>query len=403
VSDLTEVKDARGILNAEGAEALRVAVECAAPWEDETDPDIDAADRRPEHDAERKEWRGHYQQPVEEPESGNAAIEPFPLTRADEMGASEGVRDFVEGLLTEGGASVIYGPSNCGKSFWILDLAAHVATGKAWRHGEIEIDQGAVVYVCLEGTHGLRNRIEALKREGILTPGAPFYVCTSPVSLLDPTHADKLAETVREAAKQSDMPCRLVILDTMARAMAGGDENASKDMTFAVASIDAVKQATGAHVAIVHHCGKDEAKGARGHSSLRAAVDTEIEVSKPDGECITTVRVTKQRDLERGEPMPFSLTVIELGTDRRGNPVTSCTVHHEDAMMASQPKKSGRAPKCTADGMLKYLPADTASEWQRRVKDGTGLSETQFYNHKRDLEARKAIGKEVGTNRIIRT
>jgi RecA-family ATPase len=326
----------------------------------------------------------------------------FPITRADEMEASEGARDFVEGLLTEGGASVTYGASNSGKTFWLLDLGAHVATGKAWRHGEVEIDQGAVVYVCLEGTHGMQNRIEAMKRAGILTPGAPFYVCTSPVSLLDATHADKLAETVREAARQSELPCRLVIIDTMARAMAGGDENSGKDMTFAVSTIDAVKQATGAHVAIIHHCGKDEARGARGHSSLRAAVDTEIEVSKPEGERITTVRVTKQRDLERGEAMPFSLKVIELGTNHRGKVITSCTVHHEDEMMASQPKKSGRAPKCTADDMLQYLPADTASEWQRRVKEETGLGETQFYNHKRDLEQRKAIRKEVGTNRIIR-
>jgi RecA-family ATPase len=318
------------------------------------------------------------------------------------MEASEGARDFVEGLLTEGGASVTYGASNSGKTFWLLDLGAHVATGKAWRHGEVEIDQGAVVYVCLEGTHGMQNRIEAMKRAGILTPGAPFYVCTSPVSLLDATHADKLAETVREAARQSELPCRLVIIDTMARAMAGGDENSGKDMTFAVSTIDAVKQATGAHVAIIHHCGKDEARGARGHSSLRAAVDTEIEVSKPEGERITTVRVTKQRDLERGEAMPFSLKVIELGTNHRGKVITSCTVHHEDEMMASQPKKSGRAPKCTADDMLQYLPADTASEWQRRVKEETGLGETQFYNHKRDLEQRKAIRKEVGTNRIIR-
>jgi hypothetical protein len=100
--------------------------------------------------------------------------------------------------------------------------------------------------------------------------------------------------------------------------------------------------------------------------------------------------------------MPFSLKVIELGTNHRGKVITSCTVHHEDEMMASQPKKSGRAPKCTADDMLQYLPADTASEWQRRVKEETGLGETQFYNHKRDLEQRKAIRKEVGTNRIIR-
>lgn len=336
--------------------------------------------------------------PADEPEKPSS----FPITRADQIEASEGARDFVEGLLTEGGASVIYGPSNCGKSFWILDLAAHVATGKAWRHGEIEIDQGAVVYVALEGTHGLRNRIEAMKREGILTPGAPLYVCTSPVSLLDPTHADKLAETVRDAAKKSDMPCRLVVLDTMARAMAGGDENAGKDMTFAVSSIDAVKQATGAHVAIVHHCGKDEARGARGHSSLRAAVDTEIEVSKPESERITTVRVTKQRDLERGEAMPFSLKVIELGTNRRGKLITSCVVHHEDEMMASQPKAKGRKAKFSPESLLAYLPAANVKEWQARAEEDCGMGRSTFYDLKAELPP-GSYRAEVGTGRLVKS
>jgi hypothetical protein len=161
--------------------------------------------------------------------------------------------------------------------------------------------------------------------------------------------------------------------------MAGGDENSGKDMTFAVSTIDAVKQATGAHVAIVHHCGKDEAKGARGHSSLRAAVDAEIEVSRPEGERITTVRVTKQRDLERGEAMPFSLKVIELGTNRRGKPVTSCTVHHEDEMMASQPKKQGRPPGAKDDEVLGLLPKPTTTAWQKAADDELGVSKSAFH------------------------
>jgi hypothetical protein len=93
----------------------------------------------------------------------------FALVNADDLGEAGETLDFVEGLLTEGGASVVYGPSNCGKSFWILDLAAHVATGKDWRYEEHEIEQGAVVYVALEGTVGAKNRIQALKQKGILT------------------------------------------------------------------------------------------------------------------------------------------------------------------------------------------------------------------------------------------
>lgn len=363
------LKDAKDVFLKGGAEALRAAVANA--------------------------------EPVETSEKA-AACPSFPLIACDEVGAMEMPRDFVEGLLTEGGASVIYGESNVGKSFWILDLAAHVSMGKAWRYGEVEVDQGAVIYVALEGTHGMRNRIEAMKREGILSPGAPLYLCFAPVSLLDPTHGSKLAETVKAAAAQSQLPCRLVVIDTMARAMAGGNENAGEDMTAAVAVIDEVKAATGAHVAIVHHCGKDVAKGARGHSSLRAAVDTEVEVFRPEGEHISTVRVTKQRDLERGEPMPFSLKVVEVGTDTRGKPVTSCVVKHEDEIMASQPKKPGRKSTYTPEAMLEYLPAANATEWQKRATEDCGVSRTTFFELKTTLKAQEKFRAEVGTGRLVK-
>ena len=326
----------------------------------------------------------------------------FPLEAVDELQAGSPSLDFVEGLLTEGGASVLYGESNVGKSFWILDLAAHVATGKPWRDGDLQVDRGAVVYIALEGTHGLRNRIEAMKAKGILTPGAPLFVCTSPVSLLDPTHGAKLVQTVKAAAARSDLPCRLVVIDTMARAMAGGNENAGEDMTAAVAVIDEVKRLTGAHVCIVHHSGKDAARGARGHSSLRAAVDTELEIHRPEGEHVSTVRVTKQRDIEPIGPMPFSLTPVEIGRDRREKPVTSCVVKHEDEIMAATPKKAGRKASYAPEAMLDYLPAASAKEWQEKASGECGVSRSVFYELKNTLQQRGAYRAETGTGRLVR-
>jgi len=328
-------------------------------------------------------------------------IEPFVIVRAGLSAGMALAADFVEGLLTEGGASVVYGPSNCGKSFWVLDLAVAVATGTPFR-GILEVDQGAVIYVALEGSHGVKNRIEALKREGRLPEDAPLFLCFAPVSLLKPKHAAKLAASVKLAAEQSGLPCRLVILDTLARAMAGGDENSGKEMGAAVKSMDAIREATGAHVLLVHHCGKDEARGARGHSCLRAAVDTEIEISRPEGQTISTVRATKQRDLQVGDPMPFSLKVVKLGTDRRGKPVTSCVVHHEDETMAAKPGRSGRKAKTTPEEMLAFLPAESATEWKDTVMAETGLGATQFYAHKRTLETAGRVRREEITSRILR-
>jgi len=319
-----------------------------------------------------------------------APIQAFPIVRADELEGIAEAMDFVEGLLTEGGASVVYGPSNCGKSFWILDLAAAIATGRPFRD-ELEVERGAVVYVALEGSHGARNRIEALRREGRLPDDAPLFLCFAPVSLLDVTHPAKLAESIEQAAAASNLPCRLVVLDTLARAMAGGDENGARDMTVAVASMDAIRAATGAHVALVHHCGKDEARGARGHSSLRAAVDTEIEVTRNDGENVSTVRVTKQRDLPPGEAMPFSLRVVELATDRRGRAITSCVVHHEPLCMAAVKSQPGRKKENRPEELLEYLPADSTAAWQKRAESESGVSKSTFYRLLPVLKQSKAI------------
>lgn len=316
----------------------------------------------------------------------------FPTTHHTEITGPMEALDFVEDTLTEGGASVWYGPSNTGKSFLLLDLAAAVATGRKFRD-ELEVEQGAVVYVALEGATGMGNRVIAMHREGLLPEAAPLFLIFDPVNLLTDGHAPRLAEAVKTAAEQSDMPCKLVVIDTMSRAMAGGDENKAADMTAAVAAIDAVRALSGAHVAVVHHCGKDEARGSRGHSSLRAAVDTEVEIIRPEGQSVSTARITKQRDLPFGPPMPYRLRVIELGTGRRGKPITSCVVHHEDEIMAATPGKAGRKPTYKAELLLDYLPAARVKEWQERVKEETGMGATMFYQFKADLESRGAIRK----------
>jgi hypothetical protein len=338
--------------------------------------------------------------PVGDVNSSMETLKPaFTIQRADTIRGVAEAQDFVEGLLTEGGASVLYGPSNCGKSFFALDLAATVATGRDFRD-ELEVEQGAVVYVALEGSHGTRNRIEALRQENRLPDNAPLFLCFDSVSLLEPGHAPRLAESIKQAAEQSEMPCRLVILDTLARAMAGGDENAGRDMTDAVKAIDLVRATTGAHVMLVHHCGKDEARGARGHSSLRAAVDTEIEVSRPEGETVSTVRVTKQRDMQPGGPYPFSLVAVTLGICRRGKPITSCRVKHEDEIMATERSKPGRPPAANDEEILALLPAANTAAWAKAANDELGVSKSAFHRALKRMRGTRATDTKEGWKRI---
>jgi hypothetical protein len=82
-------------------------------------------------------------------------------------------------------------------------------------------------------------------------------------------------------------------------------------------------------VILIHHAGKDTTKGARGHSSLHGAVDTEIEVTSITNPRLATVR--KQRDLPWGDVFAFDLEEVDLGTDPETfDPITACMVVHRD-------------------------------------------------------------------------
>jgi hypothetical protein len=225
-------------------------------------------------------------------------------------------KPLIKGLLDEGALSVLYGESNVGKTFVAMDLAFHVATGMSW--AERRTAQLGVVYVAAEGGQGARRRARALQQrfQGQYAGDPRFQFHLSGVNLRS-AEADlvPLIETVRACEGVG-----LIVVDTLSRALAGGDENASTDMGALVKHIDHLRLQTKAHVMLVHHSGKERARGARGHSLLRAATDTEIEIA--DNE----INVTKQRDLDGNFRRAFVLDRVELGRDNDGDPITSCVV-----------------------------------------------------------------------------
>lgn len=116
--------------------------------------------------------------------------------------------------------------------------------------------------------------------------------------------------------------------------MAGANENSPDDMGNLVRNCDRIREATGAHVLLIHHSGKDASKGARGHSLLHAAVDTAIEISRDGKNGIIAAHVRKQRELDCSGAFAYTLKPMLLGYNQRGKPVTSCVVEHVDAAPA---------------------------------------------------------------------
>jgi hypothetical protein len=250
----------------------------------------------------------------------------------------------VKNWLGAGQMSVVYGPSNVGKSFYALDMAFCVAAKMDWQGCKTR--GGPVLYLATEGGNAFNNRVMALRKQyGI--DDVQLAVRPSPVNLLDPAaDLEGLLELCADIERTcGQKPC-LIVVDTLSRALAGGDENGSVDMSSYIQNVDVLRLATGAHIMTVHHSGKDTSKGARGHSSLRAATDTEIELAV-DG-TIRTATATKQRDLEPQPPFMFSLKVHTLGQDEDGDDVTTCTItkaSDEDAADTAQKRPTGANQK----------------------------------------------------------
>lgn len=224
----------------------------------------------------------------------------------------------IDDVLDLGAMAVTYGDSNVGKTYVVLDQARCVAAGVDWNGHKVK--KGLVVYVAAEGGRGFRKRIAAFrKHHGI--DKLPFALVPCPIDLhATPGDSRALIDLVKEAEAAAGEPCVLIVVDTLARAMGAGDENTSVDMGLLVRHCDRLRAATGATVNLIHHTGKDKARGARGSSALRAATDTEIEIDNG------VVSVQKQRDMARAEPMHFQLTGVAIGQRADGREVTACVV-----------------------------------------------------------------------------
>lgn len=268
-------------------------------------------------------------EPYEMPESVAPAVTPAPKRRGlysvpfeEAVGnaLTQTSEALIDGLIDRQAMSVWYGESNSGKTFAVLDASYHVAAGRQWMG--MDTKQGAVAYVAAEGGKGIGKRLLALHVRYAADAGkVPLFTIPCPVDLLRPDADLKpLIAEVDGIKNKTGIAVELIVVDTLSRALAGGNENDSQDMGRFVSNLDALRVATGAHVAVVHHTGKDKARGARGHSLLRAATDTEIEIDNK------TLTVTKQRDMDGEVSISFVLKPVRLGLTKTGKEITSCTV-----------------------------------------------------------------------------
>lgn len=309
-------------------------VELLGEWsETRCDPPMDAADvahaaQSAENNMQNAIGSKHSMAPgFEAVEIGPLSVIPsterprekFFIWRADEAAAralSAPRKSLIEGVLQCEGEAVMVGAPGGGKTFLALDMSYHVAKGLSWAGRDVT--QGSVVYIATEAQEGINARVAALERHYGALGDTPLYVIPCPADLAHGT-ADTYA-LVDLIQKKCGDTVALVVIDTLARAISGGDDSNAKDMGAVIMAAGFIRYTLHTATLLIHHPGKDETKGARGSSHLLGAVDTEMVLKRGE------LRVTKQRDMVLEAPIRFKLEPVRIGLDHKGREVRSCWV-----------------------------------------------------------------------------
>jgi hypothetical protein len=246
----------------------------------------------------------------------------FEITDADALIALSPPKWLIKGVIPETGIGAIIGPSGCGKTFLTLNLAGAVALGIPWFNYKIPKAAG-VAYILGEGVFGFAMRVRAFiknKRKRLRN----FHVIRGGINICNPNVVQDIAAKVNlRAAKHG--PIGLIVIDTLNATMIG-DENNPRELGEYLAGMRTLSRECNAFVLVVHHTGKDETRGFRGHSSGLAALDAEITVRRDKESGERNWQISKMRDAGDDNGASFRLEAIEVGKDEDGDIVTSCFV-----------------------------------------------------------------------------
>ena len=203
----------------------------------------------------------------------------------------------VKDLITERSTVLLFGATQSYKSFLALDIVLSLATGKE-TFGAAPL-QGPVFYAALEGRAHLKKARKswrvAREIEGKIKD---FYVGVAPLIGVPGEIQDFGDEIARRCAGRKP---RLIVIDTLGKAMAGLNENDAMDAGKFIRFCDSLVESFGCSVIAIHHTGKDDTRGARGSSAFHAGFDTVIEVKAHRATKAVSVWARKHKDAEERE------------------------------------------------------------------------------------------------------
>lgn len=286
----------------------------------------------------------------------------------------------IDGWLVRNTLAGLVGPSAVGKSFLAIDWACRVATGRPWFGGKVH--RGGVFYLAGEGRQGLRKRVAAWESY-YATPiaGAPLYLADSLPFLCEPSQALGTIDAIASLADELLFNCggaepALVVIDTVARAMGGANENSAEHMGQLIRTMDWLRERWQATVLAVHHTGHDASDRARGSSAFRAALDSEFLLKADEPRVLLSA--SKAKDWRKPPNQMLRKVPVEIEIlDSDGKPLRDSSLVLQSDVQAVMDEAKRRqviqlhaAGKSLRDiGAATGVPKSTVAAWIKAATD----------------------------------
>ncbi|MFN1552098.1 AAA family ATPase [Vibrio natriegens] len=224
-------------------------------------------------------------------------------------GYEEQTEWLVKGLVPMNSIVGLVGASGSGKSFAVQELVHSISTGKNFLGRKTS--QGACIVIAGEGSDGMKKRFRGVELAHNLIIDNVALIPHSVLVTVD-EQAATLENTIYEIQDETSQKVKVIVVDTVNRSF-DGDENSPSDMGRFIQAWDRLRyKFPDISVVFVHHTGKDQSKGARGHSSFKGALDAELTVVKGQNKASYELRNTKQKDAEEAPSTLVQMSIVEL-------------------------------------------------------------------------------------------
>lgn len=216
----------------------------------------------------------------------------------------------IDRLIPDATTVLIVGAKGSFKTFIAQDILLSLAAGVDC-FGVKPSRSGPVFFGAHEGRNEMkraRRRAWKIARE-IIEP-VPFFIAPGP-RIASVEECEEFREQIRVQLRKGSTRIAAIALDTVAKCLAGLDENSAADVGQFVAFCDSLVAEFECPVIALHHTGKNGLKTSRGSGALEAGFGTVIDVERAGKTKAVAVSVRYHKDAEEPEkPWTFEGHVV---------------------------------------------------------------------------------------------